>query len=294
MTFSCPCKRRSASGFYNSPQKLKNKGKKIPSVENVERSFSFVYTLPMVMNKIAITTVLFLILVPGMVMGENYCVRYHEALNEPSYKEYYQEWKSSVHFRSGISCEYCHNGNSEQTKKEDAHQGVYGSLNPQSSVFYLNIPALCGGCHKTQFDEFTTSRHYRDFVTKGVGPNCVTCHDAMSTKVIKAQEIEIFCSVCHNSETGLLPGVTSDAKAVMERIELTGKKMLQIETTLEEAEKKGIHAGKAKGFFSLAQKEFFAGKQDWHAFKMNRVASRLQGVEMLLQKGRKALEEQPK
>jgi len=206
-------------------------------------------------------------------------------------KEYYQEWKGSIHSRKGITCEYCHGGSPGEPSKERAHKGVYGSFDPRSSVFYNRIPPLCGSCHKAEFNEFKTSSHYDDFITKGVGPNCVTCHDAMSTKVIQADEMEIFCAVCHNETMIWDRESMSEAKKVMLNLEATGKKFQEAEKTLEGARQKGINTEKAAGFLNLARLEYFASRQNWHAFKLDRVSFRLKGVEKLILQSEGALGE---
>lgn len=250
---------------------------------------SFVYTLPMTGYQVICFIVSFLFMLPEMAAAENGCVHCHETITAPSMRQFHQDWKDSIHSRRGITCENCHRGDPGKGTREEAHRGVYGSMDPKSSVYYTRIPALCGSCHKAEYDEFSTSRHYRDFVTLGVGPNCVTCHDSMSTKIIRADQIEVFCAVCHNAKADLLPGVTSHARAVMEQMEATARKMRQAEAVLIRAEKAGKDEARARGFLSLARKEFSACKQDWHAFQLNRVATRLQGVEHLIQEGLEAL-----
>jgi len=255
----------------------------------MEKSCRFVYNLVMFDYKAVCFAAIILLLFPLGAAGENGCVQCHASLTSPALRQSYQDWKASVHSRSGITCEFCHQGDPDTRSKNEAHRPIYDSLNPKSAVYYTNIPSLCGGCHQGEYDAFTTSRHYRDFMTMGVGPNCVTCHDAMSTKIIKAEQIEIFCTVCHNAKAKLLPDVTSHARAVMQQLEATARDLSQAEASLGRAENRGMAEARAKGFLSLAEKEFSACKQDWHAFKLNRVATRLQGVENLIRKGREAL-----
>ena len=251
----------------------------------MEKSLDFVYNQPMNAFKAAFLITLFFFISPGWASGQNSCVKCHEGIANPAIREFHKEWKASAHSRSGITCDYCHGGDPGKHGKDDAHQGVYDALDRKSAVYYTKIPALCGGCHIAAFSEFTTSSHYRNFITKGVGPNCVTCHDAMATKIIKPEEIQVFCAVCHNKKMNLLPGVTSDARTSLEQMGLIGQKIQEAERTLAQAKKMGVDTTKASGFLTLAGHEFFACKQDWHSLQLNHAASRLKGVELLMQKG---------
>jgi len=245
---------------------------------------NFVYHHSMDAFKAALLVTLFFFMFPVRVSGENSCVKCHEGIENPAIREFHKEWKASAHSRSGITCEHCHGGDPGKSGKEAAHQGVHNALDRESSVYYTKIPALCGGCHIAAFSEFKTSSHYSNLITKGTGPNCVTCHDAMATKIIKPGEIEIFCALCHNAKMSLLPGVTKDAKTCLERMDLIGQKIQEVERALAQAEKSGTDTTQARGFLSLAGREYAASKQDWHSFQLNRVASRLKGVERLVQK----------
>ncbi|MEK6776049.1 MAG: hypothetical protein AABY87_04080 [bacterium] len=250
----------------------------------MEKYFDSVYNQPMDAFKAAFLIMLFLFMSPVLASAQNSCVQCHEGIENPAIREFHKEWKASAHSRSGITCEYCHGGDPGKSGKEAAHQGIRNALDRESLVYYTKIPALCGGCHIAAFSEFKTSTHYSNLVTKGAGPNCVTCHDAMATKIIKPGEIEIFCALCHNAQMNLLPGVTRDARSCLERMDLIGQKIQEAEKALVQAEKSGTDTIKARGFLSLAGREYDASKQDWHSFQLNRVASRLKGVELLVQK----------
>jgi len=199
-------------------------------------------------------------------------------------KERHAEWRDSIHSRMGVTCDNCHGGNPADRTKEAAHKGVYGSMNPKSAVYYTNIPRLCGGCHKHELVEFKMSVHYRMLMTKGVGPNCVTCHDAMSTKVLKPDQLELFCGMCHNAKMSR-PGLLEEAKAVLLKMNRISRKVDRTEAELHAARSKGRKVSKAEGFVHLAKHELMVCRQDWHTFKLARIEKRLNDVEALLHKG---------
>jgi formate-dependent nitrite reductase cytochrome c552 subunit len=200
-------------------------------------------------------------------------------------KELHVEWSNSIHSRMGVTCEKCHGGNPKVSRKEEAHQGVYDSMDPKSTVYYTNIPRLCGSCHKHEFNEFKMSVHYKMLMTKGIGPNCVTCHDAMSTKMLQPDQVELFCGMCHNAKMSRQPDVVGKAQKVLEKMASTTKRMAQVEATLRNVGPNSSDARKADGLLNRANHELSACKQDWHAFELDRINKRLDGVAILINQG---------
>lgn len=221
--------------------------------------------------------------------GSGSCILCHEAINRPSMKELHAEWNDSIHSRMGVTCENCHGGDPEKESKDAAHRGVYDSMDPKSTVYYTNIPRLCGRCHKHEFLEFKTSAHYETLMTKGVGPNCVTCHDAMSTKTLRPEQLELFCGMCHNARMSSFPDIVSQAREILLKMEGASRKVARTEASLQSAREKGRTVRKAEGFLKLAKHELFACRQDWHAFKLGRIKKRLDGVDTLILDGLESL-----
>lgn len=232
---------------------------------------------------------LLFLLFSARAFGSGSCIRCHEAINRPSMQELHAEWNDSIHSRMGVTCENCHGGDPAQAGKEEAHQGVYDSMDPKSTVYYTNIPRLCGRCHQHEFLEFKMSVHYEMLMTKGVGPNCVTCHDAMSTKTLRPEQLELFCGMCHNARMSSSPDIVAQAKEVLLKMDGVSRKVARIELSLQSFRAKGRTTLKAEGFLNLAQHELFVCRQDWHSFKLGRINKRLDGVEALILDGRKSL-----
>lgn len=215
----------------------------------------------------------------------NSCMQCHEASGAPALKEHHAEWNESIHARMDVSCEVCHGGNAGETEKSDAHRGVYDAMDPKSTVYYTRIPELCGECHKGELSDFKISKHYEYLMSKGVGPTCVTCHDAMSTKILNPEEVELFCAVCHNTKNKNNPEITHLARGVMEKLNEINGQMAKAEMRLKNAAKAGMDIRKSRGFINLARREVLACKEHWHTFQLVLMASRLEGVENLIEQG---------
>ncbi len=158
-------------------------------------------------------------------------------------------------------------------------------MNPGSRVYYTNVPGLCGSCHVKALTDFKMSSHYRNLMDKGVGPNCVTCHDAMWTKVLTPVEVEMFCTLCHNPRGRSLPDVGPLAKRVLERMAETERTLVQARGTVRGAAQSGLRTEKAEQLLALAATELSHCKGNWHTFRLSALCSRLDQVDDLVAKG---------
>jgi len=132
--------------------------------------------------------------------------------------DYYQEWKGSAHDLAGLSCTACHNGDPTKAGKEAAHAGIVPQSDPASPFHYKNIPKTCGGCHQPVLARFAKSRHFAQLESTGRGPNCITCHGALNSKVYSTTIVERACSNCHNAKTKNHPEVIAQAQEILGRL----------------------------------------------------------------------------
>lgn len=236
-------------------------------------------------------TLLAVCLMPAASFAANSCVDCHAVVGSRPLRASHADWDGSIHARMHVSCEDCHSGNPKEAGKEKAHLGVYGSLNPRSTVYYTKIPGLCGRCHVREFRDFQSSSHYRTLMSQGTGPDCIACHDAMATKVIGADVVVKLCGVCHNQGNRNLPEVAALARDILNRMAAIDRKIAEARERQAKASQQGQNQYKALGFLNLASRELRACKDHWHTFQLHRMAPLLDGVDRLIQQGLDALDD---
>lgn len=223
------------------------------------------------------------------------CVNCHRSTSVKTYGGHlFSDWANSVHAQSGVGCEACHGGNPSQKAKEAAHGGVYRSGDPQSTVYFKNVPQTCGEkCHVKEYYNFTKSNHYRKLEAEGKGPNCVTCHGSMAISIISEKEMEDLCANCHNPRMGISPTRPSEARDILLLMEQTRTVIDWAQEFTHQARmpsrKKGAKAAerwlrKARGEYALAQ----AG---WHTFEMEKLRDSLKEAYRSARSARQALKD---
>lgn len=203
---------------------------------------------------------------------DNSCVQCHAKLPESSfYGAKSHSWVGSIHQEHGVTCNECHGGNPAAATEKQAHIGVLGSSNPHSSVYFKNIPATCGKCHGAEYYKFTQGIHYRMLESTGRGPDCVTCHGSMVTKVLSPDNLVAVCARCHNKRMGISPYVPQKAKAVLLLLR-ESKTLLAADEKLYDASKQTDEAQA----FDRAAVLLQAARLDWHKFDLDTITSRVQ------------------
>jgi hypothetical protein len=209
----------------------------------------------------------------------NSCVRCHSQLPGNSFigaKSH--SWRGSIHQKNGVTCDKCHGGDPLATGQREAHVGVFGSSNRESSVYYKNIPSTCGKCHGAEFYKFTQSLHYRMLESRGRGPDCVSCHGSMVTTVLSPDNIAAACERCHNERMGVFPYVPQKAKAVLLLLR-ESKALLDADEKLHRAAR-----GSRRALLRAAGASLHSAQLDWHRFDLDTITSHLQEMYDSLQK----------
>jgi Cytochrome c7 and related cytochrome c len=205
---------------------------------------------------------------------ENSCVQCHSRLSGSSFvgaKSH--SWTGSVHQKHGVTCDRCHGGNPQAADQKEAHAGVLGSANPQSTIYYRNIPATCGKCHGAEFYKFTQSLHYRKLESTGKGPECVTCHGSMVTSVLTPDTIATVCQQCHNERMGIFPYVPQKARAVLLSL-MESKALLDADEKLYHSAKGSAEARHMRD----ARSSLHSAMLDWHKFDLDAITGYLQDM----------------
>jgi hypothetical protein len=203
---------------------------------------------------------------------ENSCVHCHSQLPGSSFVgARSHSWTGSIHQKHGVTCDKCHGGNPRAAAQKEAHAGVLGSGNPQSAVYYKNIPSTCGKCHGAEFYKFTQSLHYNRLEATGRGPECVTCHGSMVTSILTPDTIAAVCEQCHNERLGIFPFIPQKAKAVL--------LLLRESMALFDADQRLYHP--AEGTVEArnmrdARASLHSARLDWHKFDLDTITGHLQ------------------
>jgi formate-dependent nitrite reductase cytochrome c552 subunit len=202
----------------------------------------------------------------------NSCVQCHFRLPGNSFVgAESHSWTGSIHQKNGVTCDKCHGGNPQAAEEKEAHQGVLPSSNPKSTVYFKNVPATCGKCHGAQFYKFIQSVHYKMLESTGKGPECVTCHGSMVTKVVTPNNVVTLCEQCHNNRMRILPYIPQEAKAVL--------LLLRESKALLDADTKLYHPGEETAMARLmshARTSWYSATLDWHTFELDRITGHLE------------------
>jgi hypothetical protein len=203
------------------------------------------------------------------------CVTCHSRLSETSGAGHgFAAWRESRHAAAGVNCEACHGGDPAATDTAAAHRGVLPSSNRASPVFFTRIPNTCGKCHAAEVAYFRTSLHYARLETDGRGPNCVTCHGAMATRVLTPERLLGTCSACHIAGGVAPPEKAREAERVLAlvRAENILYDVVDVEAS---AQRRGRAASRAHILLGAAERHLWAAAEVWHSFRLDSAAARL-------------------
>ena len=148
-----------------------------------------------------LAALLFLTLVTPAAAAESVCIVCHSsAMMKPEFLKVYQEWKGSWHAQNNVSCNDCHGGDPT---------GIANAMSPQRGFLGVPkptaVPEFCGKCHIAISKDYLDSGHGKALMTKGTGPNCVTCHGAHNVQKARLSIInDTLCSRCHSYERAQL------------------------------------------------------------------------------------------
>lgn len=220
----------------------------------------------------------------------NSCIECHKDLPPGSYAGHkFSDYNDSVHDRNGVRCEACHGGNPAHTDKMTAHKGVFVSKDPNSSIYFRNLPQTCGKCHGDELVNFSRSRHYAELKTSGRGPSCVTCHGSMGTFILTSGQIRDFCTICHNNQRGILPNVPKEVENVLSMMELANTVVSWSGEFVKEAKKVKGENPDSERQLSEAMYYMKQARVAWHTFRMEDVTAKIKNAYSAAKKARESI-----
>jgi Zn finger protein HypA/HybF involved in hydrogenase expression len=137
------------------------------------------------------------------------CITCHEALGGALSKPI-ADWKGSIHYQHGITCDLCHGGNAKvvvgnvrQLPPTEfaailsaAMSKEHGFVGKPSGQALFN---MCARCHSATVKMFASSIMGKAYLQKRGGPSCVTCHTAHHNVIPAVPKV---CAKCHKDTTG--------------------------------------------------------------------------------------------
>ncbi len=195
----------------------------------------------------------------------------HEDLLSRLAMSNYAQWKASKHAVSGVTCDRCHGGNPDAKDKDEAHKGVLRSSDPDSPIYYLNLPSTCGKCHEKQLSEFTLSKHYKKLEKVELAPTCSTCHRPHTFDVPEAVELAKICQNCHNEDIGADPEVPGKAQELL-------KQSFELKALVNKMKSEGKDGENVKKAEQILN-DFPA---TWHEFNLEKLEAEIDAVKSLI------------
>jgi len=268
------------------------------SPEN-EKSTYYTYSLKLV--HLVLIAFIFLIVPAGAVDLDalnNSCINCHKNISPTADKQSsdnFQQWSDSGHSRNFVTCDYCHGGNPNITSKTGAHYTMKNVTDPESPIYFKNIPQTCGKCHDTELEHFKNTMHYERLRAESRAPSCATCHQPHSFKVLKASELAPTCRVCHNEKDQVASAnVPEDAKIALEKADELQNEIITLRNSITEAKAKGIDVSSAQNDLDKASSVMKDVPSLWHSFNLKAFDTQIQtGIDSAKKAQNKLIEVEP-
>ncbi len=164
----------------------------------------------------------------------------HEDVIRRTASDNFQQWSDSDHSKYHVTCDACHGGNPDLKTEAEAHAAMKDINDPDSTIYFKNIPDTCGECHAEELEHFKNTMHYQRLRSTASGPSCITCHQPHSFKILKASELTALCSVCHNPKDKIAAAsVPQDAKRALEKQKEFQEELLKAKSAVADAKAAG-------------------------------------------------------
>jgi formate-dependent nitrite reductase cytochrome c552 subunit len=204
------------------------------------------------------------------------------------YQDLFIHWYGSVHGEKGITCDQCHGGDPQQSKKSKAHLGVLSSKKLKSPIYFKNIPETCGSCHSGVFQEFKKGLHYQNLKKDRLAPTCTTCHGfQMDIQAVIPLRIVGRCTICHNIDQKIKPEVPDIAKQALAESEKARKKIELAQFMIDLGKEEGRELKEAKALLEDSRGRLKKSGELWHRFHLDEFKKELDAIQNLADKAYK-------
>ena len=181
----------------------------------------------------------------------------------------FQQWSESVHALKGVTCDACHGGDPKQATKEKAHINFKNNTDPESPVYYTNVPKTCGECHSKELDNFENSTHYKKLESLQLAPTCTTCHIPHTFTIMNPEDFRNSCGNCHSVYKKVAPyDIPLKAEDMLRKV---NKLKLNIDNARQDifwAKKNGTDVATAEKYTDNALKTLGDLAPMWHEFNL--------------------------
>ncbi len=201
----------------------------------------------------------------------------HEDIIRKTAKDNFQQWSDSEHSKYYVTCNACHGGDPNAKTKAEAHAAMKNITDPNSTIYFKNIPETCGKCHTEELNNFKNTMHYQRLKAESRAPSCITCHKPHTFKVLKASELTPLCSVCHNPNDQVAPAnVPKDAENALGMADELRGDVLKAKNAVAEAKAKGKDTSSAQADLDKATAVMNDIPSLWHSFNLNNFNQQIQ------------------
>lgn len=242
------------------------------SLENEKPNFNTYSLRPVHLLLIAS---IFLIVPAGAIDLDslnNSCINCHKNISPETNKkaaDFFQLWVDSGHSNYYVTCEACHGGDAGENSKSKAHSTMKNVTDPESQIYFKNVPEKCGKCHEEELDHFRNTMHYERLRAESRAPSCVTCHSPHSFKVLKASELTPLCSFCHNDKDKIASAsVPGDAMLALEKATILENEIVLGKNAISEAKANGKDVSSAQNDLDKAIAVLKEVPSLWHSFNL--------------------------
>ncbi len=193
----------------------------------------------------------------------------HEDVIRKRATDNFQQWSDSIHSKYYVTCDACHGGDPNVKTEAGAHAAIKNIHDPNSTIYFKNIPDTCGKCHAEELDHFKNTMHYQRLRAESRAPSCVTCHQPHTFKVLRASELTALCSVCHNSKDQIATAsVPKDAKQALEKQKEFQEEVFKAKNSVADAKAKGMDVSSAQMDLDKAGAVMDDIPSLWHGFNL--------------------------